>query len=141
MDVFISVQPSVGGRFDYVVFTPTGYRAVMERCDFDGCAPGGWMQPCSRPLNDKHMHSTGTGSGSVDKWLKHSAKHCHGWHDARVAAFAASVRRSYGSYCPFTVAEALKRSASPRWAPERIANELGITVDEYQNELVKATAA
>ena len=139
MDTLISVEPGTGGRFNYTVTTASGYRAVMERCDRDGCAQG-WMPSCARPLNDKHMHSSGVGSGSVDLWLTHAGKFCHGWHDARVEAFAATVRRSYGSHKPFTLAVATRKPTAPSWTRERIAEELGITVEEYRAELAKAVA-
>lgn len=137
--VRVDVEIGTGGRFNYVVIASTGFRAIMERCDRDACADG-YMSACARPVNSEHMHSSGPGSGSVDLWLKHSAKFCHGWHDERVAAFAASVRRSHGSWRPFTLAEAVRKSATPRWPIEKLADALEMDVTELRAELAKAAA-
>lgn len=131
------VGPNAAGRFDYVVIARR-FRAMMERCDRDGCADGS-IKPCEREINGEHMHSSGEGSGSVDKWLKHSATHCHGWHDARVAAFMAKVAKTYGSYRGPKLCAPVRRHSGPLGA-ESVADELGWTVEQYRAELEKAAA-
>ncbi len=137
--VRVDVEIGAGGRFNYVVITSTGYRATMERCGRDCCVDG-HMPACSRPVNSEHMHSSGVGSGSVDLWLKHSTKTCHGWHDERVAAFAASVRRTHGSWRPFTLAAATRKPAQPRWPIEKLADALEMDVDALRTELARVAA-
>ena len=132
------VGPNARGCFDYVI-TSGRYRATMERCYRDGCADGS-IKPCEREVNDKHMHSSGVGSGSVDKWLAHSATHCHGWHDARVEAFAAKVAKTYGSHKPLTPASATRKSPMPKWPLDKLADELGWSVEDLRDELEKAAA-
>ncbi len=137
-EVQVEIVANPAGRFDYVITTSTGYRATMERCDRDCCVDG-HMPACARPLNWEHMHSSGAGSGSVDLWLKHSAKVCHGWHDERVAAFVASVRRTHGSWRPFTAARACTQ-VSTAGRPAVLAKLLGWTVEDVEDELAKAAA-
>ena len=138
MDVKIEVVgPNARGCFDCVV-TSGRYRATMERCYRDGCADGS-IKPCEREVNTEHMHSSGVGSGSVDKWLAHSATHCHGWHDARVAAFAAKVAKTYGSHKPLTPARACSR-VSLTGRPATLAALLDWTLEDVLDELAKAAA-
>ena len=137
MIVQVEVVANSAGRFDYVITTSTGYRATMERCDRDACADG-HLAACVRPLNEKHMHSTGSGSGSVDNWLKHSAKFCHGWHDGRIENFCRALRATRKPWRPFTAAEAIRRVPGGRWSMDRIAAELGWTAEDVKAEFAKA---
>ena len=133
--VSTAVEPGTGGRFNYVVTTSTGYRAVLERCDRDGCADGSYTE-CRRMLNERGQHTTG-GKNSVDAWLRHIKTRCHGWHDGRVEDFAKAVLNTYGHR------NAPSLPTRGRHAPmpvERVADALGLTVEQYQAELAKAAA-
>lgn len=141
MNVQVRLEgPDGRGSFHYVVTTASGYRASMEACLRDLCADG-TLTPCERDLNDKHMHASGDGSGSVGKWLKHSASTCHGWHNARVAAFAAKVAKTYGSYRRPSLA--LLRGRANGGGPtlkDLVLDQLGMDLDEFRAELAKAAA-
>jgi hypothetical protein len=124
MNVSLNVERNAAGRFDYIVTTASGFRAVIERCDRDACADGS-IAECRRQLNHRGQHETG-GKSSVDAWLRHAKTHCHGWHDGRVADFVAAVARSYGSYKPLR----LTRPTAPRISVSDVAAALGVTLDE-----------
>lgn len=143
------IEPGTGGRFNYVVTTNTGYRAVIERCDRDDCkvpVDRGGIAECRIPLDERHLHKVGN-SNKPDPWSKHCRTHCHGWHDGRVADFAAAVLKTYGSYKPFTAvrARASLRGRSPLRPlvdPVELERALlgAMTVDEYRGEVAKAAS-
>ena len=138
--VRVDIEANARGGFNYVVITSTGYRATMERCGRDCCSDG-YMSACARPLNEKHIHSSGVGSGSVDSWLKHSKRACHGWHDERVREFAKAVERTHGSHKPFTPQRACSGGhTSVTFRPECVAESLDITVEALVSELAKAAS-
>jgi hypothetical protein len=132
----------------YVVTTQSGFRAEIPRCEDDKCAPnGGWRPECRTKLDARARHAVG-GRGTYSAWTSHAARFCHGWHDARVADFAADVARTYGSYLrptPGRVRAMLRgrpASAAIKGDPEAIALYLpGWTVDDVRHELLKAEVA
>ena len=134
IDVQLSIERNRAGRFDYVITTASGYRAVIERCDRDDCAAGR-LPECRRQLDYRKQHETG-GRNSVDAWLRHAARYCHGWHDGRIENFIVAVRRTYGSYKPLRLARLV---ALPRMPDVAVANMLGITIHEYRTQLARAS--
>lgn len=106
------------GRVLRYVVTCGRFAADLPACTRDECASGdiaGSLKECTVRVDSRGQHaialSKGRTSKSVDAWLKHIHTHCHGYHRARVEAFAASVARTYGWKAP-TVA-ALLRKVSP----------------------------
>lgn len=75
-------------RFE--VTTSTSYRATLPACLRDDCAQGETVS-CTRKLNDRHQHS----GMSVNAWLTHCRRHCHGWHLSRAEKLRDAVARTY----------------------------------------------
>lgn len=137
MKLSLIVERNAAGRFDYVITTASGFRAVLERCDRDGCAPGGYLVECRRKLNHRGQHETG-GRNSVDAWLRHAKTHCHSWHDGRIDDLIAAVLRTYGKGQRAHRATLPTRGGHGPMRVEQIAEALDLTVDEYRARLALA---
>lgn len=136
--ITVTVERNAAGRNDYIVTTSSGYRAVIEQCDRDECREGS-LKECRTLLDDREQHKVGS-STSVVAWLKHTAKHCHGWHDGRIDAFVDSLRKTYGRKLPRAITLLKARPQRGPMTDDQVAEELGITVDEYRAELAKAAS-
>ena len=73
----------------FEVTTSTGYRAILPACRLDFA-----HDPCTRKLDDRHMHS----GMSVDAWCKHIKTHCHGYHLINAEKFRDQVQETYVDY-------------------------------------------
>lgn len=139
--VTVLVERNAAGRHDYIVTTSTGYLATIPQCDRDDCRePDRYgIAECRRPLDSRHQHDV-NGSTSVNAWLRHAASHCHGWHDGRAQDFADALRKTYGKRIPRAVSTLRGRTQRAPMPAAELVDALGITVDDYRAELVKAAS-
>jgi hypothetical protein len=66
------------------------YVAHLPPCLRDECREGR-LTECKKPYG--HI-------SEVKAWLKHSATHCHDWHEASARRFAEQVLKTYGKPVP-----------------------------------------
>lgn len=116
----------------YIVTTTTGYRAEFEACGRDLCLDGTFA-PCT--CRGQRAH------GSTGRWLTHSRRRCHCWHDEKITEFAKTVLKTYdpsskrltvggverGSYLPREYA------TCPSWPVEKTPVKGGVYFSDGWN--------
>ncbi len=125
----------------YVV-TCGRFLATLPACGRDECGDGdiaGSLKECTIRPRERGQHPLPGGKTGVDDWLRHVKTHCHNYHRGSVQVFADTVAKTYGSHRPLTPARASVRATvvhRPAW----VAEQLGLSLDSYRNELATAWA-